>query len=55
MSKKARVEVVKVGRNGAKRNAVLRGADGRILVRPFQLVITLEVDQSGEDVEDHWK
>jgi len=55
MWKKARVEELKVGRDGAKRTAVLHGADGRVLVRPIQLVIPLEVDQGGEDVEDHWK
>ena len=54
MWKKARVEELKVGRDGAKRTAVIRGADGRILVHPIQLVIPLEVDQGGEDVEDHW-
>jgi len=52
MSKKARVEELKAGRDGAKRTAVLRAADGRVLVRPIQLVIPLEVDQGGEDVED---
>ena len=39
-------------RDGAKKMAVLRGAYGTILVRPIQLVIPLEVDQGGEDVED---
>jgi ATP-dependent exoDNAse (exonuclease V) beta subunit len=38
--------------DGAKRTAVLRAADGRVLVRPIQLVIPLEIDQGGEDVED---
>jgi len=51
MWKKARVEL-KVGRDGAKRTAVNHGANGTILVRPIQLVIPLEVDQGGEDVED---
>jgi hypothetical protein len=54
MWKKAWVEGLKVGRDGAKRTAVLRGADGSVLVRSIQLVIPLEVDQRGEDVEDHW-
>jgi hypothetical protein len=54
MWKKARVEELKVGRNGAIRTAVLRGADGSVLVRPIQLVIPLEVVQVGEDVEDRW-
>jgi len=49
MWKKARVEELKVGRDGAKRTAVFRGANGTILVRPIQLVIPLEVDQGGED------
>jgi hypothetical protein len=46
------VEELKAGRDGAKRTAVLRGANGTILVRPIQLVIHLEVDQGGEDEED---
>ena len=45
MWKKARVEELKAGRDGATRTAILRGADGTILVRPIQLVIPLEVDQ----------
>jgi hypothetical protein len=52
MWKKARVEELKVGRDGVKTTAVLREANGTILVRPIQLVIPLEVDQGGEDVED---
>ena len=52
MWKKARVEELKVGRDGVKRTAVFRGEDGSILVRPIQLVIPLEVDQGGEDVQD---
>ena len=51
MWKKARVEL-KVGRDRAKKTTVLRAADGRILVRPIHLVIPLEIDQRGEDVED---
>ena len=43
-----------MGKDGAKRTAVLRVADGSVLVGPIQLVIPLEVDQGGEDVEDHW-
>jgi hypothetical protein len=54
MWKKARVEELKVGRDGAIRTAVFRGADGSVLVRPIQLVIPLEVDQGGEDVEYRW-
>ena len=52
MWKKARVEELKVGRDGASRTVVLCGANGTLLVRPTQLVIPLEVDQGGEDVED---
>jgi hypothetical protein len=38
---------------GAVRKAViLRTPEGGRLVRPVQLVIPLEVDQGGEDVED---
>jgi len=43
---------LKVGRDGATRTAVLRGANGTVLVRSIHLVIPLEVDQGGEDVED---
>ena len=52
MWKKARVEELKVGRDGDTRTAVLRGAKGTVLVCPIQLVIPLEVDQGGDDVED---
>jgi len=52
MLKKARVEELKVGTDGATRTAVHRGANGTVLVRLIQLVIPLEVDQGGEDVED---
>jgi hypothetical protein len=52
MWKKARVEELKVGRDGAVRTVVPRGANGTVLVRRIQQVIHLEVDQGGEDVED---
>jgi hypothetical protein len=52
MWKKARAEELKVGRDGATRTAVLRGANGIVLVHPSQQLIPLEVDQGGEDVED---
>jgi hypothetical protein len=52
MWKKARAEELKVGRDGTTRTAILREANGTVLVRPIQLVIPLEVDQGGEDVED---
>jgi hypothetical protein len=44
MWKKAHVEELKVGRDWVK----------SVLVHPIQLIIPLEVDQCGEDVEDHW-
>jgi len=50
--KKAWVEGLKVGRDRATRTAVLHGTNRTVLVRPIQLVIPLEVDQGGEDVED---
>jgi hypothetical protein len=50
----AREMELMVGRDGAKRTAVFCAADGRVLVRHIQLVIPLEVDQGGEDVDDHW-
>jgi hypothetical protein len=53
MWNRARVVDLKAGRDGATRTAVLRGAEGNVLIRPIQLVIPLEVDQGGEDVEDH--
>jgi hypothetical protein len=52
MWKKARVEELMVGRDGATRTAVLRGTNRIVLVRPIQLVIPLEVDQGGKDVKD---
>jgi hypothetical protein len=52
MWKKARVEELKEGRDGATRTAVLRGANRTVLVRTIHLVIPLEVYQGGEDVED---
>jgi hypothetical protein len=33
------------------RTVVLRTAEGKKITRPIQLVIPLEVDQGGEDVE----
>jgi hypothetical protein len=49
MWKKVRVEELKLGRDGPKRTVVFRAADGRVLVRPIQLVIPLDVVQGGED------
>jgi hypothetical protein len=51
MWKMAKVEEMKVGRDGVSRTVVLRGANGSLCVRPIQQVIPLEVDQGGEDVE----
>jgi hypothetical protein len=50
MWKKAWVEELKAGRDGATRTAILHGANGTVLVHLIQLVIPLEVDQCGEDV-----
>jgi hypothetical protein len=47
MWKKARVEELKVGRDGAVRTVVHRGTNGTVLIHPNQLVIPLEVDQGG--------
>jgi hypothetical protein len=52
MWKKARVQELKVGRDGIKRTAVLREDNGNILVHTIHLVIPLDVDLGGEDVED---
>ena len=52
MWEKTRVEELKVGRDGVTKTAVLRGANGTILVRPIQLLIPLKVDHGGKDVED---
>jgi hypothetical protein len=46
------VEELKVGKDGATRTAVLRAANGTVLVRPIHLVIPLEIDQGEENVED---
>jgi hypothetical protein len=47
MWKKARLEELNVGRDGAIRTAVLRAADGRVLVRPIQLVIPWRLTRVG--------
>jgi hypothetical protein len=54
MCKRAPVEKLKIKRGEATRTAELRGAHGSILVSIIQLVIPLEVDQGGDDVEDRW-
>jgi hypothetical protein len=52
MCKRGRVEELRPGRDGKMRTIILRTQDGGRLARPVQLVIPLEVDQGGEDVED---
>jgi hypothetical protein len=52
MWKRGRVEELRPGRDGKVRTVILRTQDGGRLVSPVQLVIPLEVDQGGEDVED---
>jgi hypothetical protein len=52
MWKRARVEELKVGRDGISRTVVLRTTSGSLCARPIQMVIPLEVDQGGEDVEN---
>jgi len=53
MWKRARIEQLIQGRDGKIRTAVLRTPDGTKITRPIQLVIPLEVDQGGEDVEEY--
>jgi len=50
MWKKAKVEEMKVGRDGVCRTVILRGANGSLCVRPIQMVIPLAFDQVWEDV-----
>ena len=52
MWKRGRIEDLRPGRDGKTRTFILRTQDGGRLARPVQLVIPLEDDQSGEDVED---
>ena len=52
MWKRGRVEELRPGRDGKVITVILRTQDGGRLFRPIQLVIPLEVDQGGEDVED---
>jgi hypothetical protein len=52
MWKRARIEQLMEGRDGMIRTVVLRTPEGNKITRPIQLVIPLEVDQGGEDVED---
>jgi hypothetical protein len=50
--KKARIEELIPGRDGQIWTVSLRLPDRAKINRPIQLVIPLEIDQGGEDVED---
>ena len=50
--RRARIQELVQGRDGQVRTVLLQTGDGHNLARPIQLVIPLEVDQGGEDVED---
>jgi hypothetical protein len=52
MWKRGRIEDLRPGRDGRTRTAILRTQDGGRLARPIRLVIPLEVNEGGEDVED---
>ena len=52
MWKRAHFEQFVKGRDGKIRTVVLRTTEGNKITRPIQLVIPLEVDQGGEDVEE---
>jgi hypothetical protein len=52
MWKRAVIEQLIEGRDGMIRTVVLRTPEGNKITRPIQLVIPLEVDQGGEDVEE---
>jgi hypothetical protein len=49
---RARIHETRLGRDGKVRTVILRTANGTSVSRPVQLVIPLEIDQGGEDVED---
>jgi len=49
---RGRIEDLRPGRDGKTRTVILRTQDGGRLARPVQLVIPLEIDQGGKDVED---
>jgi hypothetical protein len=51
MWKRGRIEELQPGWDGKTRTAILRTQNVGRLARPVQLVIPLEVDQGGEDVE----
>jgi hypothetical protein len=52
MWKKARIDELISGRDGQMRTVNLRLPDRTKISGPVQLVIPLEIDQGGEDVED---
>jgi len=52
MWKKARIDELIPGRDGQIRTVNLRIQDRSKISLPVQLVIPLEIDQGGEDVED---
>jgi hypothetical protein len=52
MWQRARIHETRLGRDGKVRTVILRTANGINVSRPVQLVIPLEIDQGGEDVED---
>jgi len=52
MWKRALIEQLIEGRDGMIRTVVLRTPERNNIARPIQLVILLEVEQGGEDVEE---
>ena len=52
MWKKARIDELIPGRDGQIQTVQLRLTDRTKISRPVQLVIPLEIDQGGKDVED---
>jgi len=52
MWKRALIEQLIGGRDGMIRTIVLRTPEGNTITRPVQLVMPLEVDQGGENVEE---
>jgi len=47
---RARIEVLRKGRDSQVKTVVHRKSDGRQITRPIQLAILLDIDQGGEDV-----
>jgi hypothetical protein len=52
MWKRVLIEQLVKGRDGMIRTVVLRTPDGNKITHPIQLVIPLEVDQGGGDVDE---